>query len=238
VEWGVTVRAHPAALRRRCPGGSSTGCTVWFRCPGRADTVWAMGLRGGSRATGIVLAVVVLAGASGCGHSTPRSDPTTLVTASGTTSAPTTSTSATTAPPPAEPVLPQAAKHRSPAGAKTFARYVVSLLWFTSVTGHTALFGRVSRPECINCLNLQRNVSDIYARGGFISSQPFRVRSVTMRYISRNRSIVNSVVYYPTQLLKRNHGVNVRLRRAATHALKLGIEWEANRWTLGAFDGG
>jgi hypothetical protein len=223
-------------IRRRstidAPDRVSTGSAVGFHCPSRADTVRAMGLRGGSRATGIALTVAVLTGASACGDSTPQSDPTSSVTTSRATSAPTTPTSPTAMSPPAEPILPPAARHRSSSGAKAFARYFVSLLWYASVSGHAGTLRKTSTDRCETCRSFARIVDRTYGLGGWVRSTRYATEGAVTTPKGAHAAEVMLRVTFPKEVRKPSAKATVVVIKRRSERLTFGMIWKGGKWIV------
>ena len=92
---------------------------------------------------------------------------------------PSPSSSATATAGPSPPVLPAAAKARSLAGARAFARHYISLINYAQATGRVDSLSAVEAAGCKSCASSERYLSDLYAGGGTITGGDFKITGIT-----------------------------------------------------------
>jgi hypothetical protein len=104
----------------------------------------------------LVIAAALLLALAGCSDDSPEpkaSASTTQATASPTLTGP------------VAPVLPEAAKAKTQAGAKAFVRYWFEAITFAMKTGETSEVDEVAHADCDSCTNLTRSIRSIYDEG-------------------------------------------------------------------------
>jgi hypothetical protein len=107
-------------------------------------------------AVALLVVVAVLLMLTGCGGD-PKADP------SPSPSSPATSPVSTT---PSAPVMPEAAKADTTAGALAFVKYYVSIVNHAAATGDTLALSDASSPSCESCRDVIQKMSDLYSAGG------------------------------------------------------------------------
>jgi hypothetical protein len=113
----------------------------------------------------VVGALALLLALTACGGD-PKADP------SPTPSAPVTTPVSTT---PAAPVMPEAAKANTKAGAIAFVRYYVAVQNYASTSGDTTALKSVASPACESCGTIADLIDKTYRRGGHIEGQGWTV---------------------------------------------------------------
>jgi hypothetical protein len=106
-------------------------------------------------AAGLIAAGLVLAGCGGSAE--PKSLP-----------APTKSPSPSASPSaaPTAPVLPEAAKAKTKAGAEAFVRHYVQVLNYATFTGKTDAARALDDGKCSSCQRMLASIDAIYTKGG------------------------------------------------------------------------
>ena len=107
-----------------------------------------------------------------------------------------TSTPASTLPTP--PTMPAQAQGTSKAAAKAFVRHYFVAINYASSTGESAYLRELSDPECASCAAIAGNIADIYASGGSIQSDGWRIRSITAVPLQDARTPVFDVGVFMT----------------------------------------
>jgi hypothetical protein len=104
-----------------------------------------------------LLGVAVLALAlSSCGGE-PKADP-----------SPTRSVTTPVSTTPTAPVMPDAAKANTKAGAIAFVRHYVDLVNYAQQTGDVSTLASVESDACESCAKVRRSIAEIYTAGGAI----------------------------------------------------------------------
>jgi len=132
----------------------------------------------GARLSALIVVIVVTAG---CGGDPPTPPPFT----------PSSAASSPTSTAPEEPVLPEAAKEPTAAGAKAFAEfYWNDISGYAQATGDTKLLRRLSAVTCGPCDGGADAIEDIYGRGGVLRGgmstvtnlKTYRIADATPRF--------------------------------------------------------
>ncbi|WP_215817025.1 DUF6318 family protein [Pimelobacter sp. 30-1] len=127
---------------------------------------WSAAVRAKRRRFVVALALVVLgAGVGGCNADPPDPGPTRSESASADGTA---SGSPTAAPGPAVPVLPEAAREASEAGARAFVEYYWELVNYAQATGDVKALRQLSASTCDVCLAFVKEIRSLYSQGGRI----------------------------------------------------------------------
>lgn len=93
---------------------------------------------------------------------------------------------------PVEPVMPEAAKKPTKAGAVAFVKHYWDVVHFAEVTGTVSPLRSLSGPGCTRCLGGIGGLSQIFANGGRIVSQP---RTITIGEVRLAKSGVLRVAF-------------------------------------------
>lgn len=121
----------------------------------------------------LALLLGLAGGLSACGGS---AEPSTMPSSSGST---TPSASPTG---PVEPVLPEAAKANTKAGAVAFVKHYVALLNYAQSTGKVDPARSATASDCAECQAVLNDVAHVYADGGSISGGSWKItRTLTDR---------------------------------------------------------
>ena len=125
--------------------------------------------------TALLLAATLTLAA--CSDDEPR-EPEPSPTSTGTTAAPTPSPSAE----PTEPVLPEAAKEPTEAGARAFITYYWDLINYAQVTGDVKALEKASGPNCAGCNAGITGIRERYAGGSRVvgGEHTVEIQSVTL----------------------------------------------------------
>jgi hypothetical protein len=139
-------------------------------------------------------ALVVLV--AGCGGD-PKADP-----SPSTSSAPTVSPTPT--PTPTPPVLPDAAKADTKAGAIAFVKYYVELVNSAQASGQTTALELVESSGCASCSNVRRGLDEIYSNGGHIEGGDWHAeaRSAARRPDLQAWSVFADVTFGPQKVVR------------------------------------
>jgi hypothetical protein len=78
------------------------------------------------------------------------------------------------------PAMPAEASGTSPAAAKAFVRHWITSLNYASSTGDTAAVQALSAPDCESCTASFDRIAAVYANGGSIRSDGWRVRTMKL----------------------------------------------------------
>ena len=119
------------------------------------------------RRLGLGLITVGLTLTSGCGGDGPKPSPFTPPPPS------------TASPNAATPVLPEAAKANTEAGAKAFVHYWAEVLNHALTTGDTSLLKTLSAPTCHTCAAVAKVLDSTYASGGYFQGGEWSLADMT-----------------------------------------------------------
>lgn len=76
--------------------------------------------------------------------------------------------------------MPAEATGTSPAAAKAFVRHWIASLNYASSTGDTTAVQALSAPDCESCTASFERIAAVYANGGSIRSDGWRVRTMQL----------------------------------------------------------
>jgi hypothetical protein len=173
----------------------------------------------------LVVGVVLALAVAGCGGD-PKADPTP-------TPSPPSSSSTT----PAAPVMPEAAKANTKAGAVAFVKYYIEVFNHAQKTGATRTLASLSSKRCTDCQAAIRGLEQIYASGGHIDGGSLNAGGSTaehntvedywlvlVRVTSGPQSVASSSTTSPTRL---PGGVrSMRFRLVRSHNF-----WKVTSWS-------
>jgi hypothetical protein len=140
---------------------------------------------------------VVLAG---CTSSPPEPEPFPEPTLSSAASPPSPSPSISPPTPPPE------AEGTSPKAAKAFARYYIQLVSHAIVSGDTSELRKVSSEDCVSCDAIAGNIEEIYAAGGHIKSDGWRVRTIQVLGTAGDSTVLSLGLYLETETIVSGDG--------------------------------
>jgi hypothetical protein len=176
----------------------------------------------------VIGAIALFLALSSCGGD-PKADPTP------TPSSPVTTPVSTT---PAPPVMPDAAKANTKAGAIAFVRYYVELINHAQATGETDGTTRVEDRSCNSCTRVRRTVEDIYTSGGRIDGGAW---NVTITSASRRPdlgawSVFTTVIYGPQKVIQPSGTRNLKGGRTPmTFVVRYANSgWSVVQWSRGS----
>jgi hypothetical protein len=174
----------------------------------------------------LVLFVVL----AGCGGD-PKADP---------ASSPSATTPASTTPSP--PVMPDAAKANTKAGAVAFVKHYIDLVNYAQATGHVDVLAGVEDPGCESCANGRNALAKIYDAGGVITGGKLSFRFTSAAPSPRYRGwlISGSLHFSPQIVVREAGGTPEDLGGGATPAnafvstKNASHEWRVMDWTRGS----
>lgn len=180
-------------------------------------------------AVGAVVAVGLLGGSlSGCGGTTDAGPPP--------SPSATPSTSPSASPSPTAPVMPDAARENTKAGAVAFVRHYVDLINHAQATGDTKALAAVEDRGCDSCRSGRRYLDSVYENGR-ITGGAWSLSTVlgTVRNPATDGYNVDVVVRFGPQVIHRKGKPDQRLRGGrlamTVFTARLGHEWCVREWT-------
>lgn len=178
-------------------------------------------------AVGAVVAVGLLGGSlSGCGGTTDAGPPP--------SPSATPSTSPSASPSPTAPVMPDAARENTKAGAVAFVRHYVDLINHAQATGDTKALAAVEDSRCRSCQSVRRHLRELYAGGGSIRSGDWRVGAPPR--VSRNADIhgftVEVLIRTSDQTVDDGSG-HLKHVRGGANILNVFVERAEGSWKVG-----
>src|SRR4051812_44399939 len=135
----------------------------------------------------LVGAVVLVLALAGCGAD-PKADP---------SPSPSTTTASPVSTTPAPPVLPEAAKANTKAGAIAFVKYYVELINHAQATGDVGPLAAVEDPGCESCAKGRAYISRIYGGGGHVSGGSWLVSRATAQRSGENWAVTVTGKFLP-----------------------------------------
>lgn len=183
-------------------------------------------------ATALLLAATLALAA--CSEDEPRA-PEPTPSPSGTTPAPTPSPSAK----PTEPVLPEAAKEPTEAGARAFITYYWDLINYAQVTGDVKTLRRTSAANCAGCTAGIDGIRDVYKDGGRVEGGDY---SVSIAELSELDGPANAFVFEAlvtarntAQTIVRRDGTEHRSNPSSAQ-LAVAASWTSATWRMEVMD--
>ena len=105
---------------------------------------------------------------------------------------------------PSAPVMPEAAKANTKAGAVAFVKYYVKLINYAQATGDVDALAMVDAEDCASCANARRALSEIYQGGGHIEGGALHasVMSTARRPEVNGWTVFLGVSYGPQSIVR------------------------------------
>jgi hypothetical protein len=173
-------------------------------------------------------ALAVMLALASCGGD-PKADPTP------TPSSPATTPVSTT---PAPPVMPEAAKANTKAGAVAFVRYYVELINHAQATGEVGQLALVAAPACKSCGSVQQTVADIYGSGGHIEGGEWHatITSSARRPDLHAWSVFTTVTYGRQKVVRSNGATELKGGQSLITFVVRHAEasWKVVQWSRGS----
>jgi hypothetical protein len=165
--------------------------------------------------------VVLLAGCGG----DPKADPSPSPSA-------TTSASAT----PSPPVMPDAAKANTKAGAVAFVKYYIELVNHAQATGDVRTLSAVEAPACKSCQQGRAYLTRIYSAGGHITGGRWSIRRASAKRSGENWAVTVTGDFAPSDAYS---SPDAEPRHAnGGPALTNFIVWHSDAWKVRAWFSG
>lgn len=172
-------------------------------------------------------AALVLA-LAGCGGD-PKADPTS------TPSAPVTTPASTT---PSPPVMPEAAKADTKAGAIAFVRHYVALINHAQATGDVDVLSAVESATCMSCQRVRDTITNIYGSAGRIQGGDWnaQIRSAETRPDLEAWSVFADVWYGPQTVVRSTGTSHLNGGKGPMTFVVRSVEgeWIVIRWSRGS----
>jgi hypothetical protein len=182
----------------------------------------------GRRAVGTLAALTAAVLMAGC-TSNPEPAPLPSPSASGSESAgasPSASASAA-------PSMPVEARGTSKKSAKAFVRYYVDVLNHATVTGRTSRAKQLSAPSCESCEAMLERIDEIYANGGYLAGEGWRVTDMKYQPLQPRRHPIISVgIRLAPQRLVERQGGSVERFEGGQNRLDLTLSRDERSWTV------
>jgi hypothetical protein len=83
------------------------------------------------------------------------------------------------------PVMPEAAKKKTPEGAKAFVGYWVAMLSYAYETGDVKTLDTLGAPECRLCHSQPRNIEALWSNGSWVEGGKLRTAAVEVKVAPR-----------------------------------------------------
>jgi hypothetical protein len=157
---------------------------------------------------------------AGCG-SDPKADP------SPSPSSPVTSPVSTT---PSPPVMPDAAKANTKAGAIAFVRHYIDLVNYAQATGDVNALEEVEDHGCKSCEHGQTYLSSIYEAKGHIDGGQWTIRRVTAEKSGENWAVTVSGDFAPSDVFTAPSAAPSHASGGPT--LTNFVVWHSNDWKV------
>lgn len=192
-----------------------------------------MRLHRAPKAAALLLAATVAL--SACSDDDPDS-PEPSPTPSSTSASPTATPSAK----PTEPVLPEAAKKATEAGARAFITYYWDLINYAQVTGDVKALKKASGSNCNGCRAGIRAVQSHYESGGHIEGGDYAIDVLAINELKSHSTPVRA---FEAKLAVENAPQTVidgdgseRRESAGESSAIVATFWSSGRWRLGAME--
>jgi hypothetical protein len=168
----------------------------------------------------LVVALSCALALAGCGGD-PKADP------SPAPSSPTTSASPT----PTPPVMPDAAKANTKAGAVAFVKYYIELINHAQATGDVDALAAVEDPGCRSCASARETVTEIYKSGGHIEGGAFTgsIDSAARRPDLKGWTVFAVVSFGPQKVIRPSGTQSLKGGRSV---MTLIVKHRAEQWRV------
>jgi hypothetical protein len=168
----------------------------------------------------VVGALALLLALTACGGD-PKADP------SPTPSTPVTTPVSTT---PAAPVMPEAAKANTSAGALEFVRFYVTAFNHSEATGDVRSLVDASADECESCISVIDKVRDLYTAGGYSEGGQWRLVEVRVTSVGHPWRVAGRVSYGPQRVVQ--PGQAEANFKAGEYDMEFTLQRAGERWQV------
>jgi hypothetical protein len=177
-------------------------------------------------AAGLIAAGLVLAGCGGSAEPKPLPAP---------SKSP--SPSASPSDVPARPVLPEAAKAKTKAGAIAFTSAFIDTLNYSGTSGETAPLRELFLPLCTRCEAIADGIDETYASGGYFKGGEWTPERFKFYDMQNDVAVLDAIVDYRAQVWLKATGAKPIQYRASSNNLKaFNLRWQAGAWHVSALD--
>ena len=178
----------------------------------------------------VVGAVVLLLALAGCGGD-PKAEP-----------SPTKSVTTPVSTTPAPPVMPEAAKADTKAGAIAFVKHYIDLINYAQATGDLDVLAGVEDRDCESCANGRDALAKIYDAGGVIKGGELSFRFTSAAPSARYQGwLVSGSLHFAPQTVAREAGATPEDLSGGTTPANAFVstsnplhEWRVMNWTRGS----
>lgn len=165
--------------------------------------------------------------------SDPSSASPTPSTSAVTSSTPSPTTPSTAPPTTTTPALPESAKSETVSGAKSFVRYFMRLINYTSHARVGAPLRRLSTPHCISCRGIADSNDKLREGGGFYHGGDLIVTSMTpVPLQARERPIIHTSLNVRSGVWKRTPRDHPRQIKSEKMYLDVHLIWIGDHWVV------
>ena len=137
------------------------------------------------------------------------------------------------------PVMPEAARAKTKAGAEGLVRYFLVALNYSGRAGNTAALRHAYVSSCTRCEGIAEGIDRTYVAGGYYRGGDWLPRKITFYKIGGDDvAVLDATVDYTAQTwVKRKNATPVKFRASSNHLHAFQLKWNPRLgWRVGALD--
>jgi hypothetical protein len=138
---------------------------------------------------------------------------------------------------PSPPVMPEAAKARTKAGAIAYAKGFIEALNFAGASGDTKALRSLFIPLCTRCEAIADGIDQTYAAGGYFRGGNWTPTSFKFYVLRNDVAVLDAIVNYEAQTWLKSRGEKPITYRSSQNNLKaFNLRWQNTGWKVSALD--
>jgi len=127
---------------------------------------------------------------------------------------------------------PEPWEERTDDGAVAFVEHWIDVFDVAKEDGDTAMLLSLSSPDCQTCQNFAETTEDIYARGGSLTSNGWKVRSISEPIKSDRSTLIAVDVLQTPQEVRRSESAKPEKFEGGRIDLAFTLAWANGAWTV------
>jgi hypothetical protein len=129
--------------------------------------------------------------------------------------------------------MPAEARGTSKRSAKAFVRYYVEVLNHATATGDTSRVRQLSAPSCESCAAMLERIDEIYANGGYLAGDGWRITDMKYQPLQPRRHPIISVgIRLTPQRVVERQGGSIERFEGGKNRLDLTLGRDERSWTV------